>query len=229
MDKIRTVLEHVSTLDTLNSWIFDRISPFIGKRVLEAGCGNGNLTGFYLKHADLVVAVDYDSKLIQAIKSRYSDSHLQVLQEDLTGDLSKLNTYHLDTIICLNTLEHIEEDQKTLKNFYALLQNRGKLILQVPAFPFLYGSIDKVVGHHRRYTRKDLITQIENNGFRVTSCTYFNVFGTLGWFYNGKIIRRPYLSLSLLSIFNFLLPFFKYIEKGRELPFGLSLIAIAEK
>ena len=119
--------------------------------------------------------------------------------------------------------------ERTLKNFYTLLPHHGKIILQVPAFPFLYGSIDKAVGHYRRYNRRDLITQVENMGFRIKICKYFNIFGILGWFFNGKIIQRPYLSLSLLSMFNFLLPLFKSIEKWLGPPFGLSLLIVAEK
>lgn len=229
MEEIRTVLKHMYSLDTLNRWIFNEVRPFLGKRILEAGCGNGNLTGFYLKQADVVVCVDYDPVLIEIIQKRYSASHLHVFQKDLNQDLSHLSSYQTDTIVCLNVLEHIQNEETILKNFYTLLSNQGKIILQVPALPFLYGPIDKAVGHYRRYRPSDLITKVENMGFQVKTCHYFNFFGVFGWLWNGKIMRRPYLSLSLLSLFNFLLPIFKRIEKWIGPPIGLSVIMVAEK
>jgi len=73
-----------------------------------------------------------------------------------------------------------------------------------------------------------LRTKLEAVGFRVIFFEYFNRAGILGWFLNGKILRRKRLSSSQLSVYNFLVPLFR-LEALFPLPFGTSLLAVGEK
>jgi SAM-dependent methyltransferase len=229
METIRKPLKHMSQLDSLNEWVFDNISSHLGSRVLEAGCGNGNLTKYYLEHASNVVSVDMDTELLSELKARYAERHLLTLQQDLTKDLTPLHHHQFDTVVCLNTLEHIKEEEKVLTNFHAVLKEGGKVIIQVPAYPWLYSSIDKAVGHYRRYQTNELKKKLQKAGFKVIQCKSFNFFGIFGWILNGKILRRPYLSTSLLSLFNFLLPIINFFEQKLTPSYGLSLIVVAKK
>jgi 2-polyprenyl-3-methyl-5-hydroxy-6-metoxy-1,4-benzoquinol methylase len=56
-------------------------------------------------------------------------------------------------VLCINVLEHTEDDVAALRNAYALLPGGGRVIVFVPADRSLYGSLDRSVGHLRRYER----------------------------------------------------------------------------
>ena len=85
----------------------------------------------------------------------------------------------VDMIYSLNVLEHIEDDQAALGDFYEALRPGGKLVIYVPAFMVLHGAFDRRIGHFRRYTRRDLAEKLETAGFVVSRTVYSD---TLGYF-----------------------------------------------
>jgi hypothetical protein len=109
-----------------------------------------------------------------------------------------------------------------------LLEPKGRLFLSVPAHPWLYGTMDRDLGHVRRYKKGDLKKKLEAQGFRVIFLEHFNRIGILGGFLNGKVLRRKGLPFVQLRIFDFLVPLSK-LEDLCSLPFGLSLIAVVER
>lgn len=78
-----------------------------------------------------------------------------------------------DTAISLDVLEHIEDDEKFLKEIFRILKPGGKLVLTVPAYQFLFSSFDEEVGHYRRYTLRGLSKKTKNQGFNIDYKTYF--------------------------------------------------------
>jgi SAM-dependent methyltransferase len=76
-----------------------------------------------------------------------------------------------------NVLEHIEDDRAALRELRQAIQPGGSLIVYVPAFPMLYTSMDRKVGHFRRYRRRDLIDTVVDAGFDVESCRYADSLG----------------------------------------------------
>jgi len=229
MSVVFDTLTHMSKLDRLNYWIYKEISTYIGNRILEAGCGNGNLTS-HLVDKEVVVAVDNNPLMLDAFEKRYgSNEKVRTIKAGL-DDLPKKDLFNLklDTIICLNTLEHIKDDIEVLKNFNSIL-SKGHLILLVPAFEKLYCPLDRAAGHYRRYQLKEISEKVESCGFEVQKKMYFNLFGILGWLVNGKILKKERISNKLLSIFDFFLPFLNFLEKLVGPPFGLSIILICRK
>jgi SAM-dependent methyltransferase len=151
--------------------------------------------------------------------------------EDLnisSPEMERYRSYHIDSVICFNVLEHINEDEKALKNIFNLLEPGGRLLLFAPSHSWLYGTLDQHLGHYRRYGKKELKNRLETIGFKVVVLRYFNRIGIWGWFLNSKILRRKRLSSFQLRVYNLLVPLFK-LEKFLPLPFGTSLIAVAEK
>jgi hypothetical protein len=125
-------------------------------------------------------------------------------------------------------LEHVGEDKTALGKIFSLLEPGGRLLLLVPSHPWLYGSIDKHLGHHRRYGKKELENKLEAVGFKVVFMKYFNRIGALGWFLNSNVLRRKRLPSFQTRIYDLLVPLLK-LEKFFPLPFGTSLLAVAEK
>jgi SAM-dependent methyltransferase len=144
------------------------------------------------------------------------------------AEIERYRSYHIDSVICFNVLEHIELDETVLRNIYELLEPGGRFLLLVPSHPWLYGSLDRHLGHRRRYPRGELRTKLETMGFKVIFLKYFNRIGILGWFLNSKILRRKRLSSFQMRIYNLFVPLFK-LETFFPLPCGTSLLAVAEK
>jgi SAM-dependent methyltransferase len=222
-------LNHMAKLDRINDLVFCKIRKSLGSRIVEAGCGNGNLTAQMLDK-ELVVAIDNDEAMLQTLRSRFGgNENVTISNVDLAGpDFRKFRSYKPDTILCMNTLEHIRDDKAVLDNFNAILDS-GTLIIIVPAFQFLFSPIDKAAGHYRRYNMTELALKAEGAGFTVSRKMYANLFGIAGWLVNGKILRRDRLSKGLLSLFDFMIPFFEMVEGLTGPPVGLSIIMICEK
>jgi SAM-dependent methyltransferase len=129
----------------------------------------------------------------------------------------------------LNVLEHIEADGRALRNMRELLSDGGKLVLLVPAGPYLFGTLDKAIGHYRRYDERGLRSLVANAGFRVDQVRPFNFFGIPGWFLASRVLKRRMPPRGLLGLFNLLAPMFILIEENLRPPLGQSLICIATK
>jgi SAM-dependent methyltransferase len=130
--------------------------------------------------------------------------------------------------VCLNVLEHIEDDRATLADMYSLLAPGGRLVLLVPAFQRLYSSLDVHLRHFRRYEKDDLAQKIRDAGFTLDDLRFANRPGILGWWLNGKVLRRRVLPRGQLLAFKFLMPLLRREEKQPPTA-GLSLIALATK
>ena len=149
------ILQSMRRARGLNRWILEQIRPFVGSRVLEAGCGIGNFTELLLDRERLV-CVDNDPFYVEMINWRLGHlENFRILQMDLAdaADYAELKQEALDTIICLNVLEHIKADEEVLRAYYDLLEPGGHAIILVPAHMWLYGPCDAAIGHERRYTQ----------------------------------------------------------------------------
>jgi 2-polyprenyl-3-methyl-5-hydroxy-6-metoxy-1,4-benzoquinol methylase len=220
-----TVLKRIERMDHYNSWIFQRIAPFCGERILEVGCGIGNMTQFF-SGRELVVGIDIDKDHIAAIRKKFAGRKNMKfecipIEKVSTKEYSK---YRFDTILCINVLEHIKNDSAALAKFKSLLSPGGRLVLQVPAFQFLYNPLDKNIYHFRRYSMKPLIKKTQKAGFQTEHCSFMNIFGIPGWFLNGTILRRKILPSSQLHGFDKVLPILKLLDKPFNRIAGLSII-----
>jgi SAM-dependent methyltransferase len=211
-------------------WIFEKICPYLGENILEVGCGIGNLTGLLLGQGK-VIATDVNEDYLRTVKKKYQDdSNLNgVFLWDIREEPSWSVGGAIDTIVCSNVLEHIEDDDSVLKNFHRLLPAGGSVILLVPALKGLYNSFDRELGHFRRYSRDELVQKLTRSGFRILDLRFFNLFGILGWFVNGTLLRRRLLPERQVRIFNRLVPFFVWMEKRIPNLVGQSLIAAGER
>ena len=103
------------------------------------------------------------------------------------------------------------------------------LILLVPAYKWLYGSLDRIVGHERRYDRKTLLYNLRQIGFDPIHQRFMNAFGILGWWLNGKILKKEEFSLFQIQNFERMIPLIAFLEKVIPPPFGQSILAVSRK
>jgi glycosyltransferase involved in cell wall biosynthesis len=222
-------LELMSSSEAYNRMIYKQIKPYIGSRILEVGSGIGNMTK-YLLEQDLVLATDFSESYLHILSNTFLNTpNVRISNLDLGNfDPEKLAEHKIDTVVCLNVLEHIKDDLAVLKKIYSLLPQGGRLILLVPAHKFAFTPLDSNLGHFRRYTKDDLKVLALNSGFKASKLFFFNSLGLLGWLVSGKIFRRKQLSSIQMRFFNILRPIL-LIERLLKPPFGLSLVAILER
>ncbi|HSN13748.1 MAG TPA: glycosyltransferase [Anaeromyxobacteraceae bacterium] len=222
------ILGRLARAPRFNAWMADTIRPLCGQRILEIGSGTGNLTR-HLVPRDRYVASDINPLYVATLGSLAPDR--PYLDVQLT-DVTRRETFpkagaDFDTVICLNVLEHVEDDQGSLENIRSVLRPGGRALVLVPRGPGLLGTLDEVLGHRRRYTPESLRAVAEAAGFDVKELHTFNRVGTPAWWLNGKLLRRRSFGLFQIWMLNVLTPFFRRID--RFLPFPpLSLIAVLE-
>jgi SAM-dependent methyltransferase len=220
------VIEHGAP--NYNAWLGRRLLPHLGKRVLEVGAGIGTITREILPGRDLVIALEaeamYAERLAEAFKDepRVKTVHCAVEETDWTA----LAAEGLDSVLLSNVLEHIEDDGAAIANLRKTLHTGGKLVLLVPALPWLFGSMDEAVGHHRRYLPRTLRNVIEENGFKVERLEWMNLLGIPGWFLNSRILQRRVLPAAQVRAYDRIAPLLARVEAIFRLPVGLSLLAV---
>jgi len=227
---LQEVRERRLLIDRCDDWLFAEVAPFVGQRVLEVGCGLGNLTS-HLLDKELVVAVDLDTDSVKHVSERFLEyANVHAFTCDITDPaVLWLERFGFDTVISLNVLEHIENDGLALRHIWHLLRPGGRLVLIVPSHSWLYGTMDSAIGHHRRYSKRDMEQKLRATDFRVESHRYMNSLGALGWFVNGRILRQNVPPKDQLKVFNLLVPFVRTVEHMVPPFFGISLLSIARK
>jgi glycosyltransferase involved in cell wall biosynthesis len=224
-------LARMAKLEPYNRWLVDRFRGALGKRILEIGAGFGNMTR-HLKGADLLVASDLDPVGVEYLKGVLREepgvrvrSYNFPLDPETRAEIRALD---LDTVVCLNVLEHIEDDRQTLLDMHDVLRQGGRLVLLVPALQKLYGTLDVHLRHFRRYEKAELEGKLAGAGFAVEDCRFVNLPGMFGWWLNGKVLRRRVLPRGQLAAFKLLLPLLRREEKNPPST-GMSLLAIVRK
>jgi SAM-dependent methyltransferase len=212
-------------------WQAQLVRPHLGRRVLEVGCGVGNFTR-HLLDREGVVAIDEEAECIAQLEHYLGNSknviarQLDILDEAVL-DLRK---YNIDSIVCLNVLEHVSDDRKALLHMAALLPAAGKAVLILPAFAALYGPIDRRLDHFRRYSKSSVPQLARDAGFRVTQLRYMNFIGFFGWWFNARILRKQAQSEGQIVTFDRLIvPVISRLEALHAPPLGQSLFTVFEK
>ena len=145
-------LLRLSRAERYNRWMLEQLAPWLGQRVLEIGSGIGSFTR-YLVGRELIVATDINPRYLRILRNTF-ERHTRVEVEPLdlmAFDPAPFAGRGFDTILCLNVLEHVEDDSDALRRLHAALAPGGRLLLLVPAHQRLYGAIDRAIDHHRRY------------------------------------------------------------------------------
>jgi ubiquinone/menaquinone biosynthesis C-methylase UbiE len=220
-------LQKLSDAKKFNKWMYSKITQYIRGNVLEIGAGIGNLTE--LIKSDRLYPTDISSNYLSILMKKFSNkNNIFPFKLDISTSYQIPIQEKINTIVCLNVLEHIEDDNKALKNMRNILATNGTLIILVPFSNLLYSNLDHLLGHFRRYTKRTLTNVVQSNGFEVNKIFYFNFFGGVGWFISGKFLKKKELSKKSILVFEKLVPFFKLLESMGS-PFGASLICIAKK
>ena len=223
----------VEFADNYNNWILHEFRPFLGKNILEIGTGQGNFKKLLGKSYSTYISIDIDDEVVQRAKIRDPEGNYLTLSITDSKCSELLKQYNIDTIICINVLEHISLPEIAISNMLKILTSEGNLLLFVPAFRNLYNGMDKLAGHYTRYTKSSLIKITDPHESRVLKIEYFNCIGGIGWFINKFIKHTDLDSKSLntqMRFFDrFIVPFSKALNSFTKNIFGQSLLVVFNK
>jgi SAM-dependent methyltransferase len=222
-------LEVFTETPRLNAWLFSKLAPHIHGDVLEVGSGIGNLSRLIIERASSTVLSDMEPHYIEALERTFgADPRVRIGFYNLDAEPSaEIAGRRFDAIVAVNVIEHILDDHALVRRLAALLKPGGKLVVYVPACPFAYGSLDRALGHYRRYTPDSLTTLLAGAGLSVARPSYINLLGLLGWTVNGRVLRRQQLSHRQIAVFERLMSLFQLEDRFR-LPIGLGVYAAAQ-
>jgi 2-polyprenyl-3-methyl-5-hydroxy-6-metoxy-1,4-benzoquinol methylase len=204
-------------------------------KILDLGCGTGHFTFDLARNGYHVTASDVSVDLVGLVAAKACQMGLDI--KTMVADAANpISCGPYDVIICLDVLEHIEDDQAAMRNIWSALKPDGVLICSVPALQGLYGERDRAIGHFRRYGREDLIQKMKGAGFNIESTRYWNLLGLLVVGFSEKVLHkrisektrysRTFFNRTLNSILS---DWFYFIENKMCAPIGLTLIAIAKR
>jgi glycosyltransferase involved in cell wall biosynthesis len=201
--KDKDILDAFADATNFNRWMADTIQPYIGRRVLEIGAGIGNLTRQLLPGRKRYVATDIDREHLDRLGNRLSNRPNLEIAELNAAFPENHKPFHgqMDTVICLNVLEHIEDDLEALRNIRSLLIDDGRVVILVPSGQSIFNSLDRELGHFRRYSEDQLHDRMTAAGFDVETILRFNRSSRPGWWLNGTILKRR--TISRLQLRNF--------------------------
>ena len=223
------ILASLEKARRFNLWMGRTLAPYVGDRVLEIGSGIGTLTGQFIPR-EFYLASDINPSYLSYLRA-YSvgKPYLRVRHIDagVPGDFVGIEG-KFDTVLMVNVLEHVPNEQVTLENIHSSLMPGGRAVILVPQHPAIYGTLDHALDHRERYTPKSLRQGLERAGFQVERIFDFNRFSVPGWWFNGKVLKRKTFSQVQLKVLQMLMPILRRLDP--VLPWGgLSLIAVATK
>jgi SAM-dependent methyltransferase len=149
--------------------LLDRQVVGNGGRVLDVGCGAGNMI-HHLSRYGSVVGIDNNPKPLEIAHQRGYDARLAQAEDMPFEDES------FDLVTALDVIEHCEDDVRILRECHRVCAPGGLIAITVPAFQWLWSNNDSVNDHKRRYTRAELRAKLEETGFDVRRMTYNNFF-----------------------------------------------------
>lgn len=207
--------------------------------ILDLGPGSGvNLD--VLAARGRLVSLDLSARSLEtcAALGRQLGATTELTRADATR--LPFQSGSLPLVCALDVLEHLPDDRAALAEIRRVLRPDGRLLLSVPAHPWMWGRQDVLAEHVRRYRRRELTERLEAAGFEILKLSYFNtlLFAPIALV---RLLMRPFLARSVQrgSDLSVRLPlgldatlYWSFaVEAGwltrRDLPLGVSLFGLA--
>lgn len=187
---VATMSPAMADMQAYPRYLYDQVIRRMGSRVWEIGVGHGMYTRWLREAGKTVLATDIDDACLdRAAREFAGDRNIITARVDLTdaATVHLQHTFHADSILCFNVLEHIADDTAALTWLRETVMPHAVLGLIVPAHPWLYGKMDAEAGHFRRYTRRSLSQVLKRAGWKIEKLRYINFTGAVGWWYHNRL------------------------------------------
>ena len=204
--------------------------------ILDIGCGTGIILKI-LERFGPAYGVELSWEAIRFLRRR----DLNLIARSDANQCLPFKNDTFSTIICLDVLEHLENDFKLLKEMFRVCKPGGHVVVTVPAFEILWSPHDVALHHKRRYTKRNMLRMICQLNWKVVKCSYYNTIFFLPilairklktFLSDNKQVRSDFflklpgwLNRALSSLFISEI----YCLRHLNMPFGVSLLLILHK
>ena len=226
----RGVLNNLTGTPQYLSWLARILRRHMGDEILEVGAGIGSLSGRLMGRRMLYMAAEKDPLHLHALRNRFLRTPNVVVQHidpQIPEHFTGLEAC-FDTVLCLNVLEYLDDPARTLESLRATLKPNGVLIVLVPQGPRLFGSLDRGLGHKRRYGSSQARRLLESEAFEVEKVYNFNKAGAPPWWAYSRLFGKRHINKVILKIFDKTVWAWRHLDRLMPWP-GLSLILVARK
>lgn len=199
-------------------------------RILDIGCGAGSLLND-LRTWGRGYGLEVSPEAAEVARQR---SGCPVWTGAIPGGVPD-DAGRFDVVCLLDVIEHLDDDVSGLRYARSLLDTGGALLVTVPGLPLLFGIHDEINHHRRRYTRGSLRAALNDAGFRAPWVSYFNtllsplLIPAIVWRNWRRSGHHFEVRTRLDPLFERVFGFERHLMGRLSLPFGLSLIAVADR
>jgi SAM-dependent methyltransferase len=221
----RTLEELDSNVPNYNEWVRCLVAPAATGKVLELGAGMGTFSLALLQTADHVVAVEPSDRGSIALIAATEHNGRVTPVHGYASDAKDLGPF--DGAVMSNVLEHIEDDEGTLRELLGMVRPGGMVAVYSPAFELLMSDFDRAIGHVRRYRKAGLVGTFERAGFEISEARYVNMPGFFAWLLVSRLLRKRPTDSALSRVYDRrVVPVARWIETHVRPPFGQSVLVI---
>lgn len=222
-------LEALSDLPNYHAWILGDFAPYLGGRAVEIGAGVGTIARKIAPMVESLEVVEPADNLQPALAETLAGSGITIHHGSLEQWLAAVEPASRDSIVMVNVLEHVADDRGALAALRRALQPGGHLLLFVPALPALFSPMDEVLGHHRRYTRSELVAKVEEAGFTVRTSGYRDLLGVAAWWLVHRVMGNTGFNRSAAKFYDRVgVPLTRLLERLVGAPVGKNILLVAK-
>jgi SAM-dependent methyltransferase len=224
-------LEAMTKATKYADWILSSFQPYLGRRLVEVGAGQGNFSRLLLQTSpEAFLGLEPDPAMFRVLERALAGINNVTLIPKFLSEVHQELPFIPDTVLYVNVLEHIRDDAGELRTVYRALSPQGRVCIFVPALQILYGTADASMGHHRRYEREGLSDLVSSAGFRVVKISYFDCVGIIPWFILFRLLKSEALKPSQVRIYDKLIvPLLRRAESVCPPPWGKNLLIVGQK
>lgn len=202
-------------------------------RILEAGCGDGQNLPWLAKHGS-ISAIEIADDLRAVAEARNVGKVVAGHLPD--GMPASLLAEPFNLVVMFDVLEHIEADVDSLKTLKTCMKPDGTIVIAVPAYQWLWSAHDEAHHHKRRYSKATLTRALKDASFQIEYISYYNFFlfplATAGRLAEKLLGAKESLGTEIPAapvntLFREIFALERFIVPRFNLPFGVSLIAVA--
>lgn len=190
---------------------------------IDYGAGLGTFSGCVRGDRARVLCVEPDENL----RARLHAEGYRVAEA-----VAGIATASIQYAFSLNVLEHVPDDTAAIRDLARILEPGGRLMLFLPAFPLLFSSMDRKVGHYRRYTRADLVRLLASAGLRGSTVRYEDFLGFFATLMFKALDRERSGDLNpraLVFYDRWIFPASRLLSRAFFHGVGKNLLVVAEK
>jgi SAM-dependent methyltransferase len=230
-------LEAMAEAANYRRWILDVFKPYLGNHLVEVGAGLGSFSELILqRHTCQTMSLVEPSELMYQRLVAFTEqldtrTRVDAFHGTFTAVAAQIKARQApDSIIYVNVLEHVADDDAELAAVHQTLANNGRVLIFVPALAWLYGSFDERVSHFRRYARTNLAEKVRRAGFTIVRSAYFDLPGVVPWWIKYRLLRSKAMAPGGVRLYDrFFIPTVRRLETRFPPPLGKNIIMVGQK